>query len=181
MWLKLFQLKLTGTQNEELNLADLFSRKISLDEEFNELALTLKKVDKEYIKLKNEREFWELTKSNHEAMNHMDFNMKEKEVNSLISKTVKSMISNLFEDHSFLVEKRQIIKRHKSISQSLMRNCKKYIDLSPHANIASKSCILSDIQQSMEELEQCEKELSQYDTTHWKAPITENLHLQKTP
>ena len=62
MWLKLFQLKLTGTQNEELNLADLFSRKISLDEEFNELALTLKKVDKEYIKLKNEREFWELTK-----------------------------------------------------------------------------------------------------------------------
>ena len=55
MWLKLFQLKLTGTQNPELNLADLFSRKISLDEEFNELALTLKKVDKEYIKLKNER------------------------------------------------------------------------------------------------------------------------------
>ena len=53
------------------------------------------------------------------------------------------------------------------------------MDLSPQANLASKSAILYEVQKSLEELELCEKDLEAYDTSLWKAPIINELHLQK--
>jgi hypothetical protein len=114
-------------------------------------------------------------------MSNFDLDIKEEKLNALIGNTVKSMISNLYEEHSFLVEKKLAIKKHKSISQDLMYYCKKYMDFQPQANLASKSAILAEIQKSLEELELCEKDLDRYDTSLWKAPTHYDLHLQKTP
>ncbi len=125
MWLKLFHCKLSGESNEKLNLMNLATRKISLDEEYRELEQSVAKIDKEHIKLKNKKEYWQLAKSNQEAMSNLDFNMKENKVNTVISNTVKSMISDLYNEHDFLIEKRKMIKKHKSLSQNLMYYCKR--------------------------------------------------------
>ena len=60
-----------------------------------------------------------------------------------------------------------------------MYHCRKYMDLTPQANLASKSAILYEMQKSLEELELCEKELEGYDNSLWKAPDINDLHLQK--